>query len=114
MQYMTGNPFPRYKEIELGTGCCGSINSEGLPNKGIDYYISKEVVDAVRETGKPYIVSLSGLSLDDNLEMLNRVSKAKGIAAVELNLACPNVPGYVSSCLALHFFRISQATNLHV
>lgn len=42
---------------------------------------------------KPYIVSLSGLSLADNLEMLSRVYKAHGIAGIELNLACPNVPG---------------------
>jgi len=25
----TGNPFPRYKEVDLGPACCGSINSEG-------------------------------------------------------------------------------------
>jgi hypothetical protein len=83
----------RYKEVELGDGCAGSINSEGLPNKGIDYYISKEVVDKVSGTGKPYFVSLSGLSLTDNLEMLSRSSSVDGIAAVELNLACPNIPG---------------------
>lgn len=88
-----GNPLPRYKEVELGDGCAGSINSEGLPNKGIDYYISKEVVDKVSGTGKPYFVSLSGLSLTDNLEMLSRSSSVDGIAAVELNLACPNIPG---------------------
>jgi dihydroorotate dehydrogenase len=36
-----GNPFPRYKELELGSmACIGSINSEGLPNSGIDYYLT--------------------------------------------------------------------------
>eukprot|EP00808_Paulinella_micropora_P001444 g78776.t1 len=45
-----GNPMPRYMEVDLG-GCVatgsidivcvatGSINSEGLPNMGVDYYI---------------------------------------------------------------------------
>ena len=32
----------------------------GLPNAGIDYYISQPVLDGVSATGKPYIVSLSG------------------------------------------------------
>jgi dihydroorotate dehydrogenase (fumarate) len=78
-------------------GCQGSINSEGLPNQGIDYYISAKVCDGVKETGKPYIVSISGLKLADNLEMLSRISSSHAagcnIAAVELNLACPNIPG---------------------
>lgn len=47
----------------------------------------------VTQHGKPYIVSLSGLSLEDNLTMLTRVFATEGISAIELNLACPNVPG---------------------
>mmetsp|Transcript_43792 Transcript_43792/g.139591 ORF Transcript_43792/g.139591 Transcript_43792/m.139591 type:complete len:380 (-) Transcript_43792:109-1248(-) len=88
-----GNAMPRYKELDLGKGACGSINSEGLPNKGIDYYISAEVVDACKATGKPYFCSLSGLKLADNLEMLSRAAKVANIDAIELNLACPNIPG---------------------
>lgn len=41
---------------------------------------------------KPYIVSLSGLTLADNLEMLDRAYSISGISAIELNLACPNIP----------------------
>jgi len=91
-----GNPMPRgVQAIDLGELTCpGSINSEGLPNKGIDYYIDKETVDLVVATGKPYMLSLSGLKLQDNIEMINRIEKVSaGIAAVELNLACPNIPG---------------------
>ena len=42
---------------------------------GIDYYISEDLVSAVTATNKPYIVSLSGKNIDENLEMLenNRV-----------------------------------------
>eukprot|EP00967_Tisochrysis_lutea_P103113 scaffold155501_cov32-Tisochrysis_lutea.AAC.1 len=57
----SGNPLPRLRQIALGKGLAqGSINSEGLPNAGIDYYISQTVLDGVAQTGKPYIVSLSG------------------------------------------------------
>ena len=69
------------------------MNSEGLPNAGIDYYISEEAMKALNTFDKPYIVSLSGCSLDDNLEMLSRAMDVEGISGIELNLACPNVPG---------------------
>ena len=56
--------------------------------------IAKETTDAIATFGKPYIVSISGLSLSDNLEMLNRLyDNPSNIAAIELNLACPNIPG---------------------
>jgi dihydroorotate dehydrogenase (fumarate) len=80
--------------MELGDGACvGSINSEGLPNEGIDYYLDAKVVDTIVDMKKPYLVSLSGLKLKDNLEMLSRAADVPGVSAIELNLACPNVPG---------------------
>lgn len=42
--------------------------------------------------GKPYIVSLSGLSLEDNLVMLDKCLKVDHVSSIELNLACPNIP----------------------
>ena len=71
-----------------------SINSEGLPNKGIDYYIADEAVSSGTNNSKPYIVSLSAKNLADNLECFGRAAKKKGVSAVELNLACPNVIGH--------------------
>mmetsp|Transcript_3627 Transcript_3627/g.7505 ORF Transcript_3627/g.7505 Transcript_3627/m.7505 type:complete len:394 (-) Transcript_3627:33-1214(-) len=100
IEAQNGNPIPRtWKESEDGTG--SALNSEGLPNKGIDYYISK---DTAQQSGggsgaerKPYIVSISGKNLDNNLEMMRRILAALdggvAISAVELNLACPNVIG---------------------
>ena len=59
-----GNPLPRYKQIDLGPSTCvGSINSEGLPNKGIDYYLTDEACQAGVANDKPYIVSLSGYGI---------------------------------------------------
>eukprot|EP00949_MAST-11_sp_MAST-11-sp1_P004028 g4028.t1 len=97
-----GNPLPRVvRDVDLGPEiCAGSMNSEGLPNKGIEFYVSNEVTAAVKNAaaaaglpGKPYITSLSGLSLNDNIEMLKRAMSCEAVSAVELNLACPNVPG---------------------
>jgi dihydroorotate dehydrogenase (fumarate) len=93
----TGNPLPRTHHATDGVA---SFNSEGLPNNGIDYYISSGTIDSVLGTTnssvKPYIVSLSGKCLNDNLEMIRKVAASphtSSIASIELNLACPNVIG---------------------
>jgi dihydroorotate dehydrogenase (fumarate) len=91
----TGNPQPR---IWHSPDDKASMNSEGLPNSGIDYYIDPTTIkDAMKDSpdpNKPYMVSISGKTLDDNLLMLEKISKStEKIACVELNLACPNIIG---------------------
>ena len=89
-----GNPLPRTYHATNGQA---SFNSEGLPNNGIDYYIAKETIEeCMTDPQKPYMVSISGKTLADNLEMLDKIAKAPTldkIQLVELNLACPNVIG---------------------
>ena len=103
-----GNELPRsISGVDLGPNMCeGSFNSEGLPNAGIDYYISLENRGKLAEFNKPYIVSLSGKSIADNCEMLERALEA-GIDAVEMNLACPNVPG--KPIIAYDFSSMKEA-----
>jgi dihydroorotate dehydrogenase (fumarate) len=90
-----GNPLPRFvNKIYLGEDYAeGSLNSEGLPNLGINYYIGEEALTNMAKFSKPYIVSISGLSLDDNLTMINKILSITNVSAIELNLACPNIPG---------------------
>jgi len=76
-----GNPEPRYVETSWG-----SINSMGLPNLGWEFY-------ARQSFSKPYIVSVSGLSLEENKSIINGLSLFSNISAIELNLSCPNLPG---------------------
>jgi dihydroorotate dehydrogenase (fumarate) len=96
LEAQTGNPQPRTWHSPDGVA---SFNSEGLPNSGIDYYLAGSTIEEtmIEAAGdKPYMVSLSGKSLDDNLEMLRRLASApsrKQISSIELNLACPNVIG---------------------
>jgi dihydroorotate dehydrogenase (fumarate) len=112
----SGNPQPRTYHLPSGWA---SFNSEGLPNSGIDYYIDPATINeattavvsgrggdscttdaSTAGTGgntKPYIVSLSGKTLQDNVEMLQRIASAptlSRIAGLELNLACPNIVGH--------------------
>ncbi|AFC26942.1 dihydroorotate oxidase [Saprospira grandis] len=81
-----GNPAPRYVDTPWG-----SINSMGLPNKGHAYYLA--AAKELASFQKPYIVSLSGMSLADNLKMIAEMQEEENIAAIELNLSCPNLPG---------------------
>ena len=55
--------------------------------------LSSEAKETLTQYNKPYIISISGLSLQDNLEMLTRALQASFVTAIELNLACPNIPG---------------------
>ena len=86
-----------------------SLNSEGLPNNGIDYYISSSTIQETmgdNPSNKPYMVSISGKNLEQNLDMLKKIaevvknnqdeSSSNKIAAVELNLACPNIGKAIS------------------
>eukprot|EP00985_Skeletonema_marinoi_P010014 scaffold4712_cov137-Skeletonema_marinoi.AAC.17 len=92
-----GNDLPRTWHEDNGKA---SLNSEGLPNSGIDYYIDpKTISETMGESPtKPYMVSISGKNIADNLQMLQKISStiesgSVNIAAVELNLACPNIVG---------------------
>ncbi len=82
-----GNPEPRYYETDWG-----SINSMGLPNQGYRYYLDfAERAQTIHH--KPYIMSVSGMSFDDNVKIISALASHCGIDAVELNLSCPNLPG---------------------
>ena len=77
-----GNPPVRIAETDVGM-----LNSIGLANPGRDRFLA-EVLPRLRELGVPLWVSVGGFSARDYAETCERL---EGIAAVELNLSCPNV-----------------------
>ncbi len=80
-----GNPEPRYKALPQG-----SIQSMGLPNLGYKAYV--EMLPRLTQYNKPIIVSISGLSINDNVEMVSAFQKSAA-DLLEVNFSCPNVPG---------------------
>ncbi len=86
LEERAGNPLPRYIETDWG-----SINSMGLPNKGYQFY--QAMAAPLQQYNKPYLMSIAGLSLENNLTMLRALQDTPHIAGIELNLSCPNVPG---------------------
>ena len=85
-----GNPEPRYFDVPLG-----SINSMGLPNLGFSYYLEYALAyEKVQENqNQPLFFSIAGMSVQENLEMLEKIEKSAFNGITELNLSCPNVPG---------------------
>ncbi len=79
-----GNKKPRYWDHDLG-----SINSMGLPNNGIQYYVA-----IASQISGPYFISISGGSLEENCEMIDQIMACNSkIDGIEINLSCPNIIG---------------------
>lgn len=79
-----GNPPPRTCETPAGM-----LNSVGLQNPGVDFFLEKEL-PRLLDRGACVIANISGASVDEYCLMMEKLSKS-GVAAVELNLSCPNV-----------------------
>ena len=80
-----GNPAPRMWETPAGM-----LNSIGLQNPGVERYLG-ELLPAMRELGVPLVVNVAGEDTGDFAELTGRVGDAPGVAAIELNISCPNV-----------------------
>ena len=88
LEARTGNPEPRYRDVPLG-----SINSMGLPNQGIDYYLDYLLSLQESQPERTFFLSLVGMSPDETHTLLKKVQNSGFKGITELNLSCPNVPG---------------------
>lgn len=80
-----GNPPPRLFETPSGM-----INSIGLPNKGLEGFLSEDLPQ-LAELPVPLIVSVMATARDDFASMVEALSESDAVAALELNVSCPNV-----------------------
>ena len=82
---LPGNPPPRVGETRGGM-----LNSIGLQNIGVDRFLA-DVLPGLERYPAKVIVNLFGYEFDDYARLAERVDSFPGIAAVELNVSCPNV-----------------------
>src|SRR5262245_43185999 len=82
-----GNTPPRTVETPSGM-----LNAIGLDNDGIDYFIAHHL-PYLRTLPTAIIPNIAGKNEQEFLDMAALLSGQAGIAAVELNLSCPNVSG---------------------
>ena len=80
-----GHPPPRVVETPSGM-----LNAVGLQNIGLDAFLREKLLE-LRRHRVPVIVSLLGESVEELADMSRTVDGADGVAAVELNLSCPNL-----------------------
>ena len=80
-----GNPPPRLWEAQAGL-----INSIGLPNKGLERYIAEDLPELAR-LPVPLITNVMGSTTEEIALLLQACDTRPEIAAVELNVSCPNV-----------------------
>jgi dihydroorotate dehydrogenase (NAD+) catalytic subunit len=80
-----GNPPPRLWEAPAGL-----INSIGLPNKGLEGYLSHDI-PALADLPVPLITNVMGSTVAEIAMLLERCNEHAQIAALELNVSCPNV-----------------------
>jgi dihydroorotate dehydrogenase (NAD+) catalytic subunit len=80
-----GNPPPRLWELAGGL-----INSIGLPNKGIERFLAEDLPQ-LAALPVPLIVNVMGSSRDDVAQLVGALDARDEVAAIELNVSCPNV-----------------------
>jgi dihydroorotate dehydrogenase (NAD+) catalytic subunit len=68
----------------------GMLNSIGLDNDGIEYFIAHHM-PYLAGLGVPIIVSIAGRTHDEFVAMAARLDDVATVAAIELNISCPNV-----------------------
>lgn len=80
-----GNPPPRIVETP-----CGMLNAIGLQNVGVKRFI-EEKMTYLRGINVPVIVNILGDTVEEYSEITRRLADTEGIAALEVNISCPNV-----------------------
>ncbi len=76
-----------WRTIETASGL---LNSIGLDNDGVDAFLAKQLPWLVG-CGAPVIVSIAGATIEDFTLLARKLDGVPGIAAIELNVSCPNV-----------------------
>ncbi len=85
LEPLAGNPPVRIAETRGGM-----LNSIGLQNIGVDRFLD-DVLPGLVGLPPKVIVNLFGYDQDDYVRLAERVDPHAGVAAVELNVSCPNV-----------------------
>jgi dihydroorotate dehydrogenase (NAD+) catalytic subunit len=80
-----GHPPPRIVETPSGM-----LNAIGLQGIGVHRFI-REKMPELRRRGAVVIVNVCGSSLDEYVEVSRILSDVEGVAALELNISCPNI-----------------------
>ncbi len=80
-----GNPYPRMAETPSGM-----LNAVGLQNKGVDGFIN-DIYPKIKHYNTAILVNVSGSTVEEYIEVAEKINTLEHIPGIELNISCPNV-----------------------
>ncbi len=80
-----GNPTPRVAEVYGGM-----LNAIGLQNPGIDVFLERDI-PFLKQFDTQIIVNVCGKTVEDYVEVVERLGEEEAVAMLEINVSCPNV-----------------------
>src|SRR5213592_1498220 len=102
-----GHPAPRIVETPAGL-----LNAIGLQGIGVRRFVDEKLPE-LRARGAVVIVNVCGTTLDEYVEVSRILSDADGVAAIELNISCPNIKegGIQFGCSLTGTFEVVSAVR---
>lgn len=80
-----GNPTPRVAEVYGGM-----LNAIGLQNPGIDVFLERDI-PFLKQYDTKIIVNVCGKTVEDYIDVVERLGEEQAVAMLEINVSCPNV-----------------------
>lgn len=80
-----GNPTPRVAEVYGGM-----LNAIGLQNPGIDVFLERDI-PFLKQHDTKVIVNVCGKTVEDYIEVVERLGEEPAVSMLEINVSCPNV-----------------------
>ncbi len=80
-----GNPTPRVAEVYGGM-----LNAIGLQNPGIDVFVERDI-PFLKQFDTKVIVNVCGKTVEDYVEVVERLGEEAAVSMLEINVSCPNV-----------------------
>ena len=105
----SGRPTPRMAETPSGM-----LNSIGLQGPGVEAFVARDL-RWLRENGVRTVVSIAGGTVQEYQRLAQRLRHEPGIAAIEVNISCPNVEsrGQVFACDPFSSSQVVQVVRRH-
>src|SRR5438046_6887378 len=102
-----GHPAPRIVETPAGM-----LNAIGLQGIGVHRFVDEKLPE-LRARSATVIVNVCGTTLEEYVEVARILSDADGVAAIELNISCPNIKegGITFGCSLTGTFEVVSAVR---
>lgn len=87
---MTAEPWPGRPTPRMAETPSGMLNAIGLQNKGVEHFLSVDL-PWLNRMQIPTIASIAGNTLQEFVHVADRLRRAPGVIALEVNISCPNL-----------------------